>query len=424
VKVNFDLKLRPEEDLTSIYYSVDPGPVCLFGETTISGNKHIKEKYIRKEIKYKENKIYNKSLLDKTRRNLYLLQVFRVASVLPETDAETQRNPIPVKIFVQEAPRLTTNFGVGYGTEDKFRTYVDLTYKGIFGSPRRLNLHLKHSGLEPYTANLTWIQPQFFSARSSIAINPFITRLTQPAINIRSFGVNIPVTYQFTDWLHASLTYYLENVKQYVEAGDTTSKNYPYNKSGILISSAFNNSYPRFSPNNGESIMAGVKVNGYFFGGDFSYTKLWVDFRIYRQIWDWVVAYRFMIGGIQSADVSQFIPVEDRFYSGGSTSIRGWYLQELGPKRASGSPLGGKSIMENNFEFRIPLFWKLGFVSFLDAGNVWIPSYSYHLNDLAFAAGGGLRIDTPIGPVRFDIGFPLWNQKTSPQFFLSVGQAF
>jgi outer membrane protein insertion porin family len=131
-----------------------------------------------------------------------------------------------------------------------------------------------------------------------------------------------------------------------------------------------------------------------------------------------------MIGGINSSDLSQFIPVEDRFYSGGSNSIRGWYLQELGPKRPSGSPLGGKSIMENNFEFRIPLFWKLGFVTFLDAGNVWIPSYSYHLNDLAYAAGGGLRVDTPIGPVRFDIGFPLWNKKTSPQFFISVGQAF
>jgi outer membrane protein insertion porin family len=70
------------------------------------------------------------------------------------------------------------------------------------------------------------------------------------------------------------------------------------------------------------------------------------------------------------------------------------------------------------------LFWKLSLVGFIDAGNVWTESYNYNFNELAYAAGGGLRFETPIGPVRLDVGFPLWNEKRSPQFFLSVGQAF
>lgn len=429
VKVDFELNLRAKEYVTGIPYSVTPGPVCLFGETTITGYKHITEEFLRKQLKYKEDHVYNKSLLDETRKNMYKLQLFRVASVLPQLEPKTQLNPIPVKVYIQEAPRLSTNFGLGYGTEDKFRTYVDFTYKGFFGTARRLNVNLKHSALVPYSANVSWIQPQFFSSKSTIAFNPFIIRRQEPGFNTRSFGFNVPITYQFNDYLNTSLTYYLENVRQYLETGDPDfpdreSKNFPYNKSGILFGGIFNNSNPRFTPTGGESITLGFKVNGYLFGGEFDYTRLFGDFRIYREIWNSVVAYRFMIGGIKSSDASQFIPVEDRFYSGGANSIRGWYRNELGPKRASGSPLGGKSVIETNLEYRFRLFWLLSGVAFLDAGNVWVDSYTYRLGELAYAAGPGLRVDTPIGPVRFDVGFPLWNQKKSPQFFISVGQAF
>ncbi|MFW6289992.1 MAG: BamA/TamA family outer membrane protein, partial [Mariniphaga sp.] len=70
------------------------------------------------------------------------------------------------------------------------------------------------------------------------------------------------------------------------------------------------------------------------------------------------------------------------------------------------------------------LFCRISLVAFLDAGNIWEKSYYYEFNNLAYAVGTGIRVDTPIGPVRFDVGFPVWNQKTSPEFFISVGQAF
>jgi len=429
VKTDFVLQLRLKDSVTGIFYSVTPGPVCLFGETTITGYKHVTEDFLRKQLKYKENHIYDKSILDETRRNLYKLQLFRVASVLPQLEPKTLLTPIPVKVYIQEAARLSTNFGVGYGTEDKFRAYVDFTYKGFLGTAKRLNINLKHSALVPYSANISWIQPQFLTPKSSVAINPFIIRRKEPGFNTRSFGFNLPFTYQFNDYLNTSLTYYLENVKEYLEPGDPDfpdreNLNFPYNKSGILLGGIYNNSKPRFTPKGGENITLGFKVNGYLFGSEFDYTRLWGDFRIYREIWNWVVAYRFMIGGIKSGNAGQFIPVEDRFYSGGANSVRGWYRNELGPKRGSGSPLGGKSVLETNLEFRFHLFWILSGVVFLDAGNVWLESYTYRLRELSYATGPGLRVDTPIGPVRFDVGFPIGNQKTSPQFFISVGQAF
>ncbi len=156
----------------------------------------------------------------------------------------------------------------------------------------------------------------------------------------------------------------------------------------------------------------------------FSYTRLWGTYRTYRQIGDFTLAFKLMAGGIKSSDSSKFIPVEDRFYSGGSNSVRGWNRAELGPKRESGTPLGGSSILESSFEVRFPLFWRLSAVAFVDAGNTWREEYTYRLNELAYAVGPGLRIETPIGPIRFDVGFPVRNDKKTPQFFISVGQAF
>lgn len=426
---DYELDLQPEKRMTSIGYTVTPGPVCSFGETSISGNRHVSEKFLRKQLKYKEGEVYNKFRIDETRRNLYRLQLFRIVSVLAESDANTKKNPIPVHIQLEEAPRVSARFGVGYGTEDQFRTFVDLNYLSVMNTPSRMNFYLKHSALEPYYASLKWTFPQFPIDKSSVSFNPFISRNSEPGYETRTYGINIPASYAFSDWLSGSLTYYLEDVKQQIEEGDVEfpdmeKEDFPYSKSGILLNILLNNSEPKFSPEKGISFMMGFKANGHFFGSDFNYTRLWADFRNYREIGKLTLAIRAMAGGIRSADESEFIPVEDRLYSGGSNSVRGWNRSELGPKRESGTPVGGKSVIEGSLELRYPLFWKLSGVVFMDTGNVWTKSCSYKLNDLAYAAGSGIRIDTPIGPIRLDVGFPVWDEKKSPQVFISVGQAF
>lgn len=429
VKVEYDLTLNLEQSITSIKYTINPGELCYVGKTTIDGNKRVSEKLIRRQLSFKEGELYNKSMLVKTRENLYSLQLFKVASVLPNTNIDTLNNLIPVNIYLEESNRFSSKFGLGYGTEDRFRAFAELNFKGFLGAARRLNLLFKHSGIMPYSANLRWIQPHFIVKNSSIILNPFIERKSEPGYEIRTYGLNIPINYQINKELSTTLTYYYENVKQTIEEGDNLvidpeEKNFLYNKSGILISALFNSSKPQFSPSEGTYLSVGYKLNGYLFGGKFNYGRLWSEFRQYQEVGSIVLAFRAMIGGVHSHDESQFVPVEDRFYSGGSNSVRGWNRSELGPKRESGTPLGGKSIIEANIEARFPLFWLISGVVFVDTGNVWKDSFRFPLKDLAYAAGGGIRIKTPIGPIRLDIGFPIGNEKKSPQFFISVGQAF
>ncbi|WP_372772195.1 outer membrane protein assembly factor [Mangrovibacterium sp.] len=425
-QTDYRLKIDTASRQVQIDYHLEIGPKCYFGETTLEGNKHIAEKFLLKQLTYKKGDVYSPAKLDDTRKSMYKLQLFSVLSLQPQTRNE-KKTSIPVRLYIDEAPRFTSKYGLGYGTEDKFRAFMELNYKGLWGGASRTKLEVKHSELTPYQFSLSWIQPHFLNQNLSVAVNPFIGRFNEPGYDIRDLGFNVKFSTQRSDNFALNLNYYFENVKNFEASQDSASyqqADVPYSKSGILFSVLFDNSQPRFSPNRGFNILLAYKLNGYLFGGDYSYSRIWTDLRQYQKLGKLVFASRLMIGGNLSDDQDKFIPVEDRFYAGGSNSVRGWQRSELGPLRDNDTPLGGNSVLQGSAELRIPLFRQLSMVSFFDFGNVWVDEFKYQLNELAYAGGGGIRFDTPIGPIRFDVGVPLWNEKRSAQFFISVGQAF
>ena len=101
---------------------------------------------------------------------------------------------------------------------------------------------------------------------------------------------------------------------------------------------------------------------------------------------------------------------------------------------SSGQPIGGNSMLALSGELRASLHGNLGGVLFLDAGNVWAESFGYKLNDLRYAVGPGLRYQTPVGPIRLDLGYQLnptpelivngSPQKRRYRLHFSIGQAF
>ena len=128
------------------------------------------------------------------------------------------------------------------------------------------------------------------------------------------------------------------------------------------------------------------------------------------------------------------VPFFKRYFLGGSTSLRGWGRYEVSPLTESGQPIGGLTLLEASSEVRVPLGNKLSLVGFLDAGGVGRRPWSLDRDGLQADAGPGIRYDTPIGPVRFDLGFQL-NRipnllvKGEPESrhwraHISIGQAF
>src|SRR4029077_864152 len=92
---------------------------------------------------------------------------------------------------------------------------------------------------------------------------------------------------------------------------------------------------------------------------------------------------------------------------GGATSIRGWGQYEVSPLSESGLPVGGDALLAFSEELRTAITGRVGGVLFLDGGNVWADSWGVKLGDLRYAVGPGLRYQTPIGPLRFHVGYQL-----------------
>ncbi len=116
-----------------------------------------------------------------------------------------------------------------------------------------------------------------------------------------------------------------------------------------------------------------------------------------------------------------------RLYAGGVSSHRSYKRRSLGPLNADGNPTGGEVRVLGNVELRLPLLGILGGNLFLDVGQVWEKQDLFALGELKVGLGGGVAIITPIGPIRFDLGWNLTDPAPGlPRsvFHVSIGNPF
>ena len=129
------------------------------------------------------------------------------------------------------------------------------------------------------------------------------------------------------------------------------------------------------------------------------------------------------------------MPFFKRYFLGGATNLRGWGRFEVAPLSGAGLPIGGQSFIELlDRGAGADLAATSARVLFLDGGNVWTNPWDFNLNDLRYDVGPGLRYNTPIGPIRVDVGYQLnpipgllVNGEPEPRHFrfhFTIGQAF
>jgi outer membrane protein assembly factor BamA len=137
--------------------------------------------------------------------------------------------------------------------------------------------------------------------------------------------------------------------------------------------------------------------------------------------------------GAPEVEIVTDLPASERFFAGGDTTVRGFALDRLGSEatlNADGFPTGGNAMVVLNLELRTPPVKGVGLVGFVDAGNVFLRASDVDLGELRAAAGAGIRYRSPLGPLRFDVGFKLdrrdFNNGSERRvvYHLSLGQAF
>ena len=424
-----EFQLDKSNNVVDIVFHIATGPRCYFGDVTVTGNMKTPGSTIQNQVAFERGDIFSQDLIQKSQRRIYQLGVFQYVSI--KVLLSDEKNKIlPVQVLVKEAPRLTSKIGVGFGKEDKFRTFLDLRRLGFLGGARRLTFYAKHSGLEPYHLSLKLKQPGFINPKGSLTLSPFIRQEKEPGFTIDRVGANVIFQQRFAMFTDGYLNYSLEqdNLKISQITREQALNNLDitvYNKSSVTIGLARDSSSPPMFPNSGLFTSMTATLSGIGFKSDFHYARILLEARSYQQLSKGLVlAYRAKIGVIGSTRKKEITPLEERFYSGGSSSVRGWGRSQLGPKSKEDRPLGGNSFFEGSCELRYPIWKWISGVYFIDCGNVWRSTMDYRLEVVHFAGGIGLRFRTLIGPLRLDVATPIFEKRQHPQYHISVGHAF
>jgi outer membrane protein insertion porin family len=182
-----------------------------------------------------------------------------------------------------------------------------------------------------------------------------------------------------------------------------------------------------FNPTKGWYNAFQYDLAGRFVASNQNFMKLTNRISVYQEVTEGLVlAGSLGVGYGFTYGYSEDIPLTQRYFLGGMKSVRGYALKKLGPQYDDGSPRGGNLMLNYQLEVRFPIYSLLGGVIFSDGGNIWETPESFAGSGVRYAAGAGLRVATPIGPISLDYGVKLNPvEGDSPaEWHFTVGNAF
>jgi outer membrane protein insertion porin family len=441
------------EKQAALAFVAEPGKVAHFGPVEIVGNKSVGENIIRRQLTFKPGELYRRSIVQDSQRRLYGMELFQFANIEP-LNPEQQPEEVPIRVTVAEGNHQRVNFGVGYGTEEKARIDSEYHHVNFLGGARSAGVHARWSSLDrglradfnqPY-----FLRPHFslggegqqwytFTPAYRSLVRGAKTTLTHRSNERTSWAASITSEHSSSsiDPVFASSPDFAEFRDELISLGfDSTT----LEQNGVL--NALGLDFQHSTADNllnakrGYQLAFHAEEAGRLVPGSFNYYAASADARHYLPFVNerFVLASRAQIGNIRPVGQEPTnVPFSRKYLLGGASSIRGWGRFEVSPL-SDGVPIGGNSMLAMSAELRAILRGNFGGVLFLDAGNVWAESMDFRLNDLRYAIGPGLRYQTPIGPIRFDIGYQLnpipgllvngAGQKRRFRVHFSIGQAF
>ncbi len=393
-----------------ITYRITEDKPVRVGAVILRGNESTRESVIRRELLLKPGDAYNYEKILKSQQRLYRFGYFTQVRFEPVNPGEKEYVK-DMLLTLEERPAGAVEVGVGYGDLDRARAFLELSHRNMWGIAHYAGVRFEKSDILTRSI-LNYQHPWFFGydlqgkfaltwysmkhVNSDTREIYYETRQTSAA-----YGVEKKI-----DTFKASLTYAFENVENFnVEEGAILS---PQDVGHVRISSfspalVWDLRDDIFNPRKGALYGAVLKEARHEIGSSADFTKLSLQSSWYVPVTDGVVtALSARAGKAWPHNETVEVPLHERFYLGGSTTVRGYTQDSVGPL-VNGTPTGGSSMLLLNAEVRIMALEGFGVVVFSDAGNVWVDQ-AIRVNDLRASYGAGIRYGTPVGPLRIDYG--------------------
>jgi translocation and assembly module TamA len=423
--------LHPDRQALDVTFPVAAGPRVDIGRISIAGLHEVNAGFAERQITLREGERFSPATIEAARQELSSLGVFSSVRAVVGTELDADGR-LPVVFQVAERPRHQVSATIGYSTDLGAEASASWLDRNLFGNAEQLRLTASATGggsaqKQPgYAMAAQFIKPSYPWRDTSVQADLGAVDQHLQAYDRKAVTGDLLLNYKISPHWTASGGLNGEQAR-ITQEGMTDN----YTLAGIPLSLKYDDTDSLFDPTHGVRALAQVTPTQSFTGKAGTFVLSQISASTYLDasaLWDQpgrsVVALRGLVG--KAFGVGQFgLPPDQRFYAGGSTTVRGFKYQSVGPQFADGTPEGGTAVSAATIEYRQRILDNYGFAAFVDAGQVTangVPfAGNYHVG-----VGVGARYYTSIGPIRVDVAVPVNKEPGGDSFelYIGIGQAF
>jgi len=480
--------LSADGSRADIVFAVREGPRVYVDHVLIVGNQRTKTTTIERELRFKAGDPLGLEAISESQRRLAALGLFRRARItqLGRGD-ETRRD---VLVSVEEAPLTTIGYGGGFevrtiivpSSEDPTqaserlefgpRASFEIGRRNLFGTNRSVNLFTSASlhptkdtavftGEDPATVepgsgyNLPeyrvvgqFREPRVFGSTADFRVTGTLEQQIRSSFNFTRRSIAAELAWRLPKNMSASAGYQIQRTRVFDQTIDEAlqpdiDRLFPKVRLSSFLGSLIKDTRDDpVDPTHGRYFSANGQLASSRIGSEVGFVKSFFTAQTFstlpgkRAV---VLAGSARLGmarGYFNAGPLGELPASERFFAGGDTTVRGFARDQLGVRHTppepedtldpGGFPLGGNALLLLNAELRVPVATGVRVVMFGDVGNVYRTVSDLSLTELRPALGTGFRYKSPVGPIRFDIGFkiPRRIEESRAEWFITFGEAF
>jgi outer membrane protein insertion porin family len=429
----------PANDEMLVTFRVTEGASYTIGKIIVAGNTLTAEKIVHRNSGLYAGTPYNPEAVLQAQQKLYATGLFQRVDIVPlAEDLPGVRN---VLIQLEDNKPIQLTPGIGYQSDEGARVTMEVSDNNLFGLDRSITFRARSTFLSTSSTTnrdqllqSTYREPRLFNRNLEGSASLSFERSHQPAFDASNWDFSIQTVKKLATGRNLLLSASYETINLQDIRVNPHAEEFP-DLIGVIQIARIGASYIRdrrddpIDPKKGTYNTTTFQVAGTALGSEVNFVKLLNQSSYYRPLNKAVFASSLRIGWNEPYGKTNELPITERYFAGGSTTLRGLSLDEAGPEG------GGDAMVIANFEYRFPFEAKriknLGAAFFYDTGNVFSRISDVRIQDFTHTVGTGLRYKTPVGPVRLDFGLNLHPELDSAgdmekrfRVFFTLGHAF
>jgi outer membrane protein insertion porin family len=489
--VDADPKFSADRTSAEPVFTVREGPRIVVDHVLIVGNVRTSAATIEREFRIKSGDPLSEAAKFEGRQRLATLGLFRRVQVTELALGDEGRRDLIVT--VEESPPTTVE--IGGGVEGRVRVVpnnqgvaserfeiaprgsLGIARRNLFGKNRSVSLFSSVSlplfkepvfgvqgtlindqlAVPEYRVIGTYREPRVFDTAVNALVTGTFEQQARSSFNFARRGASAELERRVKRQIRLSASYQIQRTIVFddnVSPADQllVDRLFPQVRLSSVSSSATRDTRDDLvDPGAGDYVSANVQLAARSIGSEVGLAKTYMRAQLFRTMPGGkriVLAGNATLGlaagfpravlatdaqGHVTTQTIEDLPVSERFFAGGDTTVRGFALDALGRPQTigqNGFPIGGNGMVIFNVEVRVPVRGAISAVGFFDSGNVFAHASDIDLTELRSAVGFGIRYKSPVGPIRVDLGFKVHPEEIAGSrepltaLHISLGQAF